>query len=650
MKFKAVSHRLICWTLSASAAIFIVIAYYDYSNTKAFLNEQIKNEANLARADMLQRVHNLLHSVSRSTDVTAKVLPIAKSKPAVLEKLLRTLLNEHDEIYGMAVALEPKNNDQVGYAPYYYHDRANDNRLIRIDLSQDKYNYREQSWYRDAVDNGEARWSEPYFDEDGGNIAMVTYSAPIYLQVEQQQKLIGVVTADIALDYINHIVSDLAIGQSGFAYIVTNKGNIITHSNPDMIMTSLNPQTNQQSSTHANLFQNILDGKSDTLQVPCRDIKNGQYCWMSYQPIAGTHWSIAIVVPMQELVVSLEQYQTNALIITFAGLSLLAIVIIMLSRKLTQPLLALSQSTQSLAEGNFDTEISDFKLQDEVGTLARQFQSMQRSLKEYIQRLNLETAQRERIEGELSAAHNIQMQMLPNQGHSNIQGAGWQLSATLEPAKSVGGDLYHYQLLGDGKLFFAIGDVSDKGVAAAIFMAKTQTLLRQYCSSTPTPTELLTIINTELCQDNESCMFVTMICGIFDSRNGELLLASAGHNAPLLADNTPLATDTLSATNNSHFLTLNTGPALGFYEDASFAVSQYTLNKGCALVLTTDGVDEANNLKLEEYGEARLQQCITSTHNSNSQITLENLLKDVLDFRGEAEQSDDLTIMILHRD
>ncbi len=637
LQFKAVSHRLIFWILGASASLFLLISYYEYTTAERFLSQQIESRAKLAKSDLINRINSLLHNVRDSVNVAASLLPITTVNSANIEQQLKNIVREHSDIYGMAVALEPKwsRGQPRGFAPYYYHHQ---NDILYKDLST-AYDYRAKPWYRQAAESHQVSWSEPYFDEGGGNVNMVTYSAPIYHQTDKE--LIGVITADITLDMLNSLARQLELGPHSFAYIVSRQGNIITHTNATRVMENIaNLQKSEQDYPRlTQLIANMLQGKTGTLTAPCSVMNTSEDCLLSYQPITGTNWSIVIGIPLHELNKSLLQYRNNSLVITAMGLLLLTIIVFSISRRLTRPLLALTHSSQALARGELDTVIPDINLSDEIGTLSRQFQRMQASLKTYIEQLKQETAQRERLEGELSAAHKIQMQMLPDYGHSSINHEKWQLSATLEPAKSVGGDFYFYQRLEDDgdRLFFTIGDVSDKGVAAALFMAKTLTLLRQFCLRTEDPGELLGLINQQLCQDNDSCMFVTVLCGVLDIRSGDLCLASAGHNAPLLLSD------------HCSVIDVTTGPALGFFPNTQFHSTQTCLAAASTLILTTDGIDEATNTAEQQYGEPRLQALINSAHVKDSQNLLELIIADVIDFRADAEASDDLTIMTITR-
>jgi sigma-B regulation protein RsbU (phosphoserine phosphatase) len=643
MYFRSVSHRLVVWILGASASLFLLVSYYEYSTAEHFLSEQIKTKAYLAKSEMMGRVDNLIHNVSDSVHTVAAVVAIEEASKEKIQAMLKRIVAEHQDIYGMAIALEPESTatDDRGFAPYYFH---RGNALDYKDLSKASYDFRSKEWYAKAAATGEPVWSEPYTDTGGGSIDMVTFSVPIYSNQANLIKLLGVVTADISLTRLGKVVSNLGVGENGYAYIVSGQGNIITHSLAERLMTNVSdisvPAENKQKMQR--LFQGMLAGQEDTLLMPCRANRGGleadiSMCWISYQPIRSTGWSMAIIVPLAELNKTLLQYRNNSLLITLAGLLLLATIVIFISRRITVPLLSLTKSIQAISGGELDSQITEFKLNDEVGALARQFKRMQDSLKDYIEKLNQETTQRERLQGELSAAHDIQMQMLPDYGKSNISNKHWELRALLEPAKSVGGDFYHYQLLDDKKLFFAIGDVSDKGVAAALFMVKTQTMLRQLCVSTPELNDLLVLINQQLCQDNDNCMFVTLLCGVLDTHNGELSLASAGHSPPLLM------------TTSCQLIAMETGPALGFFDDAQFSVTTSDIPINSTLILTTDGIDEAANGADEHYGEERLQQLInTADHIDNNEL-LAHIFNDVIRFRADAEPSDDLTIMTITR-
>jgi sigma-B regulation protein RsbU (phosphoserine phosphatase) len=240
-------------------------------------------------------------------------------------------------------------------------------------------------------------------------------------------------------------------------------------------------------------------------------------------------------------------------------------------------------------------------------------------------------------EKEMRIAHDIQMAMLPKGAGGSDTFNGCEIAAVLAPARSVGGDLYNYFVSTPGTLCFAVGDVSDKGVPAALFMVKTNTLLRSVAGEADGPDRILEKVNRELCRDNEACMFVTLLVGVVNLETGEIALANGGHNAPVLreADGSGCA-----------FLEFDHGPALGFDAAAEFPVWRSYLQPGQTLVLYTDGVTEAFDEGDRMFSDERLLDVVPKFGAAAADTTC-SLLRAVQEFAGEHGQSDDITVVAL---
>lgn len=236
-----------------------------------------------------------------------------------------------------------------------------------------------------------------------------------------------------------------------------------------------------------------------------------------------------------------------------------------------------------------------------------------------------------RLEGELDTARRLQLSML-RERTCNFQDRA-ELSAFLNPAKSVGGDLFDYAVFGE-KLLLCLGDVSDKGTGAALFMVKTLTLFRALLETDKQPDRLLARLNNALCQFNDEYMFVTMVCCLLDLESGEFCWASGGHE-PLLRFGSGMA----------EFLAQETGPALGLMEDSSFPLHQGTLSQGQGLVLYSDGVTEAQADDGVVFGEERFCQAVSELQNPDAQEVCDQLLDRIGSFVLGAEQFDDLTVV-----
>lgn len=245
---------------------------------------------------------------------------------------------------------------------------------------------------------------------------------------------------------------------------------------------------------------------------------------------------------------------------------------------------------------------------------------------------------REKLENELNAARTIQMAMVPGAGDFRQHYRAWTLEAWLRPARAVGGDFYEVIKLPDGRVLVAVGDVSDKGVPAALFMARTVSLLnflaRAYEGD---PACIATALNEELCRGNETCMFVTMIMGVLDLSSGNSAWINAGHNPPLYVD-----------THSSPALWSETaGPPFGLYEGISYRAEKLRIHPGQSFTLYTDGLTEAFSPDGQEFGEERL---INMGYRAARQTDgfLDYMKERLLDFVADAPQSDDVTLLTIY--
>jgi phosphoserine phosphatase RsbU/P len=213
----------------------------------------------------------------------------------------------------------------------------------------------------------------------------------------------------------------------------------------------------------------------------------------------------------------------------------------------------------------------------------------------------------------------------------------FDIFATLVPAKEVGGDLYDFFFLDDDHLCFAVGDVSGKGVPASLFMAVTKTLFRATASNGGTPGEILARLNTEICRDNDSCMFVTLFCGILNIRTGQVDYSNGGHNLPYY-----LHRDGVNPLENLG------GIVLGLVEQTLYASGRMVLGPGEALLLYTDGITEAMDSRERLYSDQRLAEFLASNRGSSPRQITADLVSDVRHFAGAMLQSDDITVLALH--
>ena len=295
---------------------------------------------------------------------------------------------------------------------------------------------------------------------------------------------------------------------------------------------------------------------------------------------------------------------------------------------------AFAKSAQEIAYGTFNAPLPQIATHDEMKTLHDSFASMQQSLVNYIEQLRTTTANKERIDSELRIARNIQMDMIPKDFPPFPNRNDIELYAILKPAKEIGGDLYDY-FIKDEKLYFIVGDVSGKGVPASLIMAVTCRLFRTIALQNDNPKVIATVLNKILSYNNDSNMFCTAFIGVLNLQTEELHYCNAGHNAPI------------SISKQSCKLDVIPNLPLGLFDDFTFQEQCCKVEHGSALLLYTDGITEAENRDNKLYTDEHLIAKLNNVSDKSAEEIVKLITNDVAVFSGEAEQSDDITVLCI---
>ncbi|MGE0495427.1 MAG: SpoIIE family protein phosphatase [Vulcanimicrobiota bacterium] len=345
--------------------------------------------------------------------------------------------------------------------------------------------------------------------------------------------------------------------------------------------------------------------------------------------------AVVTKIDEQEALRPVASLRTLAWIALAATLVLVVLAAGTSARAITEPIDKLIAGTETVARVDLGHRI-EVRADNEVGRLADAFNEMTGRLRESIEQLKETTETKERIESELQIAHDIQLSILPKIFPAFMHKAEFDAFATVVPAKEVGGDLYDFFLIDDDRLLFLIGDVSGKGVPAALFMAVTKTLFKATALGGAPLGQLMVKVNQELCLDNDSGMFVTIFCAILNYQTGRLEYANAGHNPPYL-----LGQQGLTA------LPRVSGMGMGVFEEADYQVGSLDLVEGDTLFLYTDGLTEAENVAQQFYGDDRLKQFLVGQVSGSPRTVVNQALEEVRNFSQGAAQSDDITMLVV---
>ena len=641
-----IAWRITVLVLLGASLVLGAVSVYSYWSARDFLEQQKRAEILATVQATANRIDTVTRSVEKIVQGVANSVDDLEPGRRRAVALLRRTVRQNEELFGSGIGYEPAIYGRL--APYVYQPSgvygteqspemkaATD--LVVTDLGRGGRAYEIGDWFQLPVQMRRAVWTEPYYDEGGGNIVMATYAVPVHLRADRLP-VSAVIGGDVSLFWLTRLLEGLDLGASGYAFLISQTGTFIANPNQDLIMNEsvFSVAEARDDPQLRAIGRRMISGKSgyvafDGLQSLAPD--GGS--WLAYTPVPSTGWSLGIVFADSEIsgdVVALSRIQW---VMALFGIAALLLVALLIAGSITRPLRALDTATQTLAQGALDAPLPQAKGRDEIAHLTASFGRMRDDLKQYIDELRATTAARERIESELRIAASIQMSLVPRTFPPYPQREDLELNALLEPAREVGGDFYDFFLLDDDHLCLAIADVSGKGVPAALLMAVTRSFLRSFAREAGRPADVLVALNEELAADNEECMFVTMFLAVVDLRSGALRYASAGHNRPFLIGNA------CGVTQLPHVK----GVALGARAAVVYDEGALTLAPDDILYLYTDGVSEAMNERDEVYGEERLGADLARLCTASCDDILQALLVVLNEHAAGVEQSDDITMV-----
>jgi len=507
--------------------------------------------------------------------------------------------------------------------------------------------YLASSWFKEAIEKDSAYWSEPFFDNRDAKTPLVAYMVPVH---NKEGKVVGIIGADLSLDFMTKLLANqdsafqedtwtIHINGDGIyrSYVLSRDGNYITHKEQRRILKSnfyVHIKDVKKHGVAKEVIDEMKNGERSDDETEKILLINRRESYLFYTPLEGTNWMLAVSVP----VIAINMVGTGVGLMMFMLVGVILIITFYVCklaiRRASEPLKQLAATADEVASGQFDTALPEIKSRDEIHMLRDSFENMQHSLAKYVEELKSTTAQRATMESELKIAHDIQMSMLPKSYPAFPERNDLDIYGQVMPAKAVGGDLYDF-FIRDNKLFFIIGDVSGKGVPASLVMAVTTSLFRNIATYTEEPSHIVFAINQNLTANNDTGMFVTLFVGMLDLTTGKMNYCNAGHNPPLILANGEVK-EILGEVNI----------AAGVIPDFEFLEDHLEMNPGDTIFLYTDGLSEAENIDSQEYGEERVLQVAERTV-SKPQTLIEVMTEQVQLFVGEAEQSDDLTMLAI---
>lgn len=631
-KFKSsLSGRLTIGVVIVSAIIFTLTCTVFIRMAANKVREEATKHAHSELSNTIHQIDAILDAVEIAVENTAWLVPYRLGSPEFMYSITERMLENNEFICGAAVAFEPNYYPSEGlyFSPYSYRDENGE--IKSKQLGNETYDYHYMDWYQIPKLLNAPYWSEPYYDNGGGEMMMTTYSKPLY---DEDGKLYAIITADLSLEWLTELVGSIQAFERSYNLMVSRNASFIVHPDHNLLINET-----IYSSTYGDDDESLKKMQDDMVHCRAgqvlRDKEGGKY-FVFYSPVETTCWSVAIVCPRSELYIGVQKLRGLLIILGLIMLALMMYLSYHGIRKVVAPVEEFSDVAKKIARGEFNTELPDIQSQDELKDLHDSFEYLQQSLVKYIDELKSTTANKERIESELRIAQGIQMGMLPKSFPAFPERDDITLAAKIVPAKEVGGDLYDFFIQNE-KLYFIVGDVSGKGIPASLVMAVTCRLFRSVASYHDNPQDIITSLNESLSDGNESNMFCTAFLGILDLKTGDLKYCNAGHNAPLV----------IGKSGKVSAIEVTPNLPLGLFPGFTFQGQETRLDRDTVLYLFTDGVNEAENNRMEQFGDDRLVSLLEANATAEAKEIVELTFAEVERHADGANQSDDITVMCI---
>ncbi len=517
------------------------------------------------------------------------------------------------------------------------------------------FDARQRPWYKGAVETQDFYLVPPTYSDLLGE-ADLEFGVPLFKDGE----LLAIVEGSIRMATVTNALGKMEYGESGFFILVSEDGTLIYSPKEEgSLKMDLTYHTNIADLGIPKLVE-LLEKTFDDQEGFDNIVVDGEEYYVAYGNGVSDQWATFLFVSRQELEkptkdltdsmdetteATLRDYQKiffrsalTILIITAAMLLITLIAAFLFSRRITNPINRMTEKVRSISGDSFNFEMDEhYRTGDEIEVLAGTFEELSDRTRKYITEITEFTAEKERIGAELNVATRIQASMLPKNFPIFPDRKEFELYATMTPAKEVAGDFYDMFLIDDDHLCMVVGDVSGKGVPAALFMVVSKTVIKNRALSGGTPAEILYDVNNSLNEGNTEIMFVTVWLGILTISTGELVQASAGHEYPVIQ----------RKGGDYELITTDNGMILGVIKKAKYKNITFNLGVGDTLFMYTDGLPEATNAMDKRLEIDGMMAAINRHKDADVQELLKCIRQEVNDFVKGAPQYDDLTMLIL---
>ena len=628
------STRLYLWTTVLILVTFggIALMFHTYGMER---EEEIgQRYTGLLLNDLAHKINERIITVENTLKHHEPFLVAQLDHPDSLMSVVRKWALSDSLIAGGALAFEPYYYPDKGEYFMPYVTRTLGNKPVAKYLGGKEYDYFNMDWYMHAKEQREPVWSEPYYDDGGGDVMMVTYAIPLF---DENGNVFAVMTADMSLESFSKDVSTLSPYPGSYSFVLSRDGTFIYHPKRNLILneTIFSFADSIQSESTRQFGHDMLAGKTGYDHRLLR----GEETLVNYTTLGRTGWSVGTVSPYEEVIKHIGTITTYTMMVLLVGLIILLVVLRYVIKRSTRSLDDLTKAAYRIARGDFSAPLPHVSGNDSMRTLTDAIDHMQQSLAEYVSTLKQSTVDQARIQSELDIAHGIQKNTIPRTFPTTAGGDGIDVYAMLRTSRNIGGDFYDF-MIADGVFHFCIGTVSgDGGVSTSLLMTAIRSVFRSAISSEQMPEVTIKAMADVLRDSPQADVRSTVFVGALNLSTGILTYANASHNAPLL----------VRPDGMTEFLPGSSALPLGVDVMEECRPTSVQLEVGARMVFFTDGIINATNGGGAAYTDYTLYHMVTIIMANYPHLTARELLtridRSVKDHMGGEEQKRDQALM-----
>lgn len=624
------SARLSLYVLLATSVLCIGgLVYAEFFFVKT-LKKTVAKDAGEVLNLQIKDIEKVLGEVENATENMIWVVKENVDNPDYMFHICEKTLECNTYINGVAIGFEPFHYPSKGkwFAPYAV--ITSEGKQVLYQCGTEAYDYFNEEWYHLTKSKKTKLWTDPYYSSAGLEYSLGKYHTTFSIPLSDENgNCFAVMQSDVSLQDITDKLSSLKGYEKSYSILLGRSGSFISHPDSSVInLATIFEYANEVGNDDiTELGLNMISGKTGSMTIRNQSGRN----YIAYGSLSNG-WSMAIVCPYADIYDDIER--TNALLFSLIVLELILLFLVIrkIVSRTTKPITEFVYSALTIGKGNFNARLPEIQTHDELRRLHDSLEYMLMSFNDYINQLKASTASNERYESELNIANKIQNQMLPRAFHKSDK---FDVFAKLTPAKEVGGDLYDI-MVRDNYLYLVIGDVSGKGVPAALYMAITRYAFNIISGLGFDVDDVTKKVNRVFCEGNSMLMFVTLFIARINLETYEMEICNAGHNPIVLK----------GPDGKAKYLHSKSNIAIGLVDEFDFEKNVIQLEKGTRLLMYTDGVTEAEDVDKNQYGEDRLLEFVQNiSENDSSEQVIENLFSSVKDFTGDNEQNDDITVL-----